>query len=56
MERWGETYNSIAMVYLCNGTTAILPDISLGGQHPHHFNHLGPHIPEAPFDLAMPPL
>ena len=49
VEREGETYKSTAMVehvFIC-------PDISLDGQQHSHFGHLRPHIPEAPFDLAL---
>jgi hypothetical protein len=44
---------SIAWVYLCGGSTCIFPNISQDGQQHLHGGHLGPHIPEAPFDLAL---
>ena len=52
-EKDGETYNSTAWVLLHNGSTFIFPDISQDGQQHSHPFHLGPHIPEAPFDLAV---
>ena len=55
-EKPGETGKSVAWVALGCGTTAIFPDISQDGQRHYYSDHLGPHIPEAPFDLAMPPL
>ena len=50
-EKHGETYKSTAGVHLDDGTTVIYPDISQDGQEHYHYSHLGPHIPEAPFDL-----
>jgi hypothetical protein len=52
-EKDGETYKSTAWVSLGSGTTFILPDISQDGQHHCYGSHLRPHIPEAPFDLAV---
>jgi hypothetical protein len=52
-EKHGETVDSTAAVNLYNGTTCIFPDISENGQEHVHPNHLRPHIPEAPFDLAV---
>ena len=52
-EKHGETYESTAWVDLDDGTTCINTDISEDGQDHHHPDHLGPHIPEAPFDLAV---
>ena len=52
-EKHWETHKSTAWVHLRIGTTDIFPDISQDGQHHSHHNHLGPHIPEAPFDLAV---
>ena len=48
-----ETYKSTAWVNLGSGTTDIRSDISEDGQDHYHPFHLGPHIPEAPFDLAV---
>ena len=53
VEKHGETYKSTAYVVLSSGTTRIFPDISEDGQDHYHDCHLGPHIPEAPFDLAL---
>ena len=52
-EKNGETHTSTAGVWLDDGTTFIFPDISQDGQQHYHDDHLGPHIPEAPFDLAV---
>jgi hypothetical protein len=52
-EKPGETYKSTARVALNDGTTDIFPDISVDGKDHFHHVHLGPHIPEAPFDLAL---
>jgi hypothetical protein len=52
-EKHGETYDSTAWVRLSDGTTRIYPDISEDGQEHRHYRHLRPHIPEAPFDLAL---
>jgi hypothetical protein len=52
-EKHGETYKSTAFVCLDDGTTVIRTDISEDGQQHFHPDHLGPHIPEAPFDLAV---
>ena len=49
-EKHGETNKSTAWVRLTDGTTDINSDISEDGQRHCHFGHLGPHIPEAPFD------
>jgi hypothetical protein len=53
VEKLGETHKSTAGVCLDDGETDIYPDISQDGQRHHHPGHLGPHIPEAPFDLAV---
>ena len=53
VEKFVETEKSTALMHLGSGTTFIFPDISQDGQHHSHHNHLGPHIPEAPFDLAV---
>ena len=52
-EKHNETYESTAWVRLSNGLTFIGTDISEDGQDHYHDCHLGPHIPEAPFDLAL---
>ena len=52
-EKHGETCKSTAGVDLDDGTTRIYPDISEDGQEHYHYGHLRPHIPEAPFDLAV---
>ena len=52
-EKHGETHKSTAWVRLDDGTTRISPDISQDGQQHYHSCHLRPHIPEAPFDLAV---
>ena len=52
-EKHGETHESTAEVWLNNGTTVIRSDISQDGQYHYHAGHLRPHIPEAPFDLAL---
>ena len=53
-EKHVETYESIVWAYLYNGTTRIGSGISQDGQQYHHdSDHLGPHIPKAPFDLAL---
>ena len=52
-EKHNETYESTAWVRLYNGTTVIYSDISEDGQDHSHDYHLHPHIPEAPFDLAV---
>jgi hypothetical protein len=52
-EKHGETGKSTAGVNLSYGTTFIDPDISEDGQEHFHSGHLRPHIPEAPFDLAL---
>ena len=52
-EKHGETADSTALVSLGNGTTVIGTDISEDGQRHYHHVHLRPHIPEAPFDLAV---
>ena len=52
-EKHGETYKSIAGVRLDSGTTCIYPDISQDGQQHFRGGYLRPHIPEAPFDLAV---
>jgi hypothetical protein len=44
---------STSWVDLRNGSTRIRPDISQVGQDHDHPGHLRPHIPEAPFDLAV---
>jgi hypothetical protein len=41
------------LVWLDCGSTFIGTDISQDGQEHYHPDHLGPHIPEAPFDLAV---
>ena len=53
VEKDGETYKSTAWVRLGCGMTFIHPDISQDGRQHFHGGHLGPHIPEAPFDLAV---
>ena len=53
VEKHGETNKSTACVCLDDGTTCIKTDISQDGQDHYHDRHLGPHIPEAPFDLAL---
>jgi hypothetical protein len=53
VEKHGETYESVAWVYLGNGSTRIRPAISEDGQEHYHQDQLRPHIPEAPFDLAL---
>ena len=52
-EKHGETGNNTAYVSLGNGSTNIRPGISEDGQQHYHAGHLRPHIPEAPFDLAL---
>jgi hypothetical protein len=52
-EKNGETHKSTAHVSLGTGTTHFFPDISEDGQEHFHYGHLGHHIPEAPFDLAL---
>jgi hypothetical protein len=52
-EKHNETHKSTAWVALDNGSTCIGTDISEDGQQHYHDDHLGPHIPEAPFDLAV---
>ena len=52
-EKHGETYESTAWVHLYTGMTCINTDISQDGEDHYHDCHLGPHIPEAPFDLAL---
>ena len=52
-EKHNETYKSTARVSLLNGSTVVNTAISLDGQRRYHNDHLGPHIPEAPFDLAV---
>jgi hypothetical protein len=52
-EKHWETRESTAYVSLGSGTTIIFPDISLDGQQHFHDCHLRPHIPKAPFDLAV---
>ena len=52
-EKHGETYLSIIRAWLYDGSMWIHPDISQDGQEHCHGSHLGPHIPEAPFDLAV---
>jgi hypothetical protein len=42
-----------AWVCLDDGTTVIRTDISQDGQQHFHDGHLSPHIPKAPFDLAV---
>ena len=53
VEKDEDTYKSVAYVDLSDGSTVIRPVISLDGQQHFHPDHLGPHIPEAPFDLAV---
>ena len=53
VEKHGETAESTAWVLLSGGMTRIFPDISEDGQEHVHPDHLRPHIPEAPFDLAV---
>ena len=61
VEKHWETYKSIAYVRLSggmawllgSGSTCINTDISQDGQQHFYPHHLGPHIPEAPFDLAV---
>ena len=53
VEKHGETGKSTAWVKLNTGMTCIRPDISHDGQPHYHDGHLGPYIPEAPFDLAV---
>jgi hypothetical protein len=48
-----EMYDSTAWVRLGDGTTYMNTDISEDGQYHPHGGHLRPHIPEAPFDLAV---
>ena len=52
-EKPGETYKSTAWVRLDSGTTCIGTGISHDGQDHSNYGHLGPHIPKAPFDLAV---
>ena len=52
-EKHNETYKSTARVSLLSGSTVINTAISLDGQRHYHNDHLGLHIPEAPFDLAV---
>ena len=47
------TWYDTAIVGLGNGVASVNSGISLDGNRHYHPNHLGPHIPEAPFDLAM---
>ena len=51
--KYGKTVKSTAGVYLGCGTTDIDTDISQDGQDHYHNGHLRPHIPAAPFDLAV---
>ena len=53
VERYRETYKSTAVMHLGYGTTYIRSDISLDGREYSHISHLRPHIPKAPFDLAL---
>ena len=52
-EKHGKTCQSTACVWLYDGMTFIDTAISQDGQEHYHDNHLGPHIPAAPFDLAV---
>ena len=52
-EKHVETHTSTAWVWLGDGSTLIRSDISQDGQEHIHPGHLRPHIPEAPFDLAV---
>ena len=53
VEKHGETVQRTSRVNLYNGTTFISTGISQDKQYHSHQGHLGPHIPEAPFDLAL---
>ena len=53
VEKHGETDKSTAWVRLDTGTTDIDTDISQDGLEHFLISHLGPHVPEAPFDLAV---
>jgi hypothetical protein len=53
VEKHGETHKSTAWVDLYSGSTDIDTAISQDGQDHYHPRHLHPHIPEAPFDLAV---
>ena len=53
VEKHNETHKSTAGVFLLNGLTVINSGISQDGQAHRHPDHLRPHIPEAPFDLAV---
>ena len=48
-----ETRKSAAYVSLGTGSTAIFSNISQDGQRHLYYDHLRPHIPKAPFDLAV---
>jgi hypothetical protein len=52
-EKSDKTEESTAWVRLDNGSTVIGTDISQDRQRKYHLFHLGPHIPKAPFDLAV---
>ena len=47
------TGKTTACVWLDDGSTVVDPDISQDGQYHGHPVHLRPHIPEAPFNLAV---
>ena len=54
VERYEETNDSIALVLLTGGTTAILSDISEDGEEHFHHDLLKDRIPKTlPYDLAL---
>ena len=53
IERDGETYKSIAVVSLFDGSTIVRSDISRDGQQHYHDDHLKDNIPNIPNDVAL---
>ena len=54
VEKHVETYKSIAVVGLSDGTTVIWPDISRDGEQHIHYDHLRDYIPKTkPYDVAL---
>ena len=53
VEKNNETDKSTAHVRLSGGMTRINTEISQDGKDHYHDGYLGPHIPKAPYDLAL---
>ena len=54
VKKHGETYESIARVWLSHGTTNIHSDISRDGEDHIHHDHLEDYIPKTlPYDVAL---